>query len=93
MRYRFGLNFKEWKVNDSSNYVLVFAPVDGFWLEVGCMYDHYTNWTLAAFLYDVGIGSLPDGIQNFTVIQDDGRRIYYNTYGQFIRVCVDFKKF
>ena len=83
-------NSKDWapSIND---YVLVFIPVDGIWIEVGHDIPCYRNITLADYLNIIGI-TIPDWTQFIRIIDEErGFYIEYRCYGS-MRVSIRFIK-
>lgn len=81
-------NIHGWRPSEK-DYVLVFMPVDGVWVEVGHDIPKYRNITLAAYLEILGI-VVPDWTQFLRIIDEErGYYIEYRAYDS-MRVTIRF---
>lgn len=86
-------NVPHWHPTES-DFVLVFMPVDGLWIEVGHDLQHYKNMLLSDFLTEIGI-NVPDWTQFLRIIDEDRKLLFeyraYDCRRVVVRVCYDHK--
>ena len=93
VKEKFRPNVPNWHPTDT-DYVLVFMPVDGLWIEVGHDVPKFKNVLLADFLQYIGV-YVPDWSQFLRVIDEDRKLFFeyraYDCMRVTIRVCLGDK--
>lgn len=72
-------NVPNWYPTDT-DYVLVFMPVDGLWIEVGHDLPKFKNMLLCDFLQHIGV-CIPDWTQFLRIIDEERKLLLeYRAY-------------
>lgn len=91
MSKKYWRNVPHWHPAEN-DYVLVFMPVDGLWIEVGHDIPKYKNMTLADYLQHMNI-IVPDWTQFLRVIDEERRMLFeyraYDALRVVIKVSID----